>query len=75
MIVKELLSIRSMEISDWDKIHSGFIISGENDAPIPIENPFSGQIIKYLLNEKLDISIQINMINFVFMLMQLRILR
>jgi len=56
MIVKELLPIRSMEIPDWDKIHSGFIISGESDAPVPIENPFSGQIIKYLLNRKLDIS-------------------
>jgi len=56
MTVTELLPINQMEKEDWNKIHSGFVLSGEKDAPVPIENAFSGQVIEYLLNTKLDIS-------------------
>jgi len=56
MIVAEFLPIRSMEIPDWDKIRSGFVISGQKDAPVPLQNSFSSQIIEYLLNTRLHIS-------------------
>jgi len=56
MKVTELLPINQMEIPDWDKIRSGFGFSGTKDAPIPIENVFSSEIINYLLNTQLHIS-------------------
>jgi len=55
MIVEELLPIRKMEISHWDSIFSGFVMTGEHDIAIPRANVFSDQIIGYLLNTELNI--------------------
>ena len=56
MITTELLPIRQMQGTDWDKICSGFSFSGEIDEPVPHENMLSEVIIKYLLNTELHIS-------------------
>jgi len=56
MIIGEILPIRHMRGTDWNKIRSGFGFSGQRDSAVPTENGLSNLIIEYLLNTKLDIS-------------------